>query len=136
MFGEIIVVNVRGMEVNKVGVVYVGRACNGWIGSALGNKFYMKNEGERDNVIKQYRVWLWKVIEGGKGVEFDAFKQLVERYENGESLVLGCWCAPKPCHAQVLKSAIEWYAMRLIKAVCNKVLVGVETSSVDWDESM
>lgn len=135
MFGSIKVVNVRGMRPNTEGIVYVGRHGCGWDANALGNPFYMSDESKRELVISKYRAFLWNSIKNAKGARFDAFKQLVERYMNGEDLVLGCWCAPLACHADVLKSAIEWYAMRSINAKLEqaKVFEGVVETVVEDD---
>ena len=119
MFGSVKVINVSGMVSNVEGVVYIGRACNKWIASPLGNPY----RGERAQAIAQYRKLLWGAIKAGKGAMYDAFIELVKRYEQGEELVLGCWCAPLACHGDVLKGGIEWYAMRDINAKIEKAKV-------------
>lgn len=65
--------------------VYVGRP------SKWGNPFSLPNETQRDWVIHLYREYLQKhpdLVEAAK------------RELRGRDLV--CWCAPKPCHADVL----------------------------------
>ena len=65
-----------------------------------GNPFRMNGESERASVILAYRGWLWtQVREGRIGLE-----QLAGLA--GKSLA--CWCAPKPCHGQVLAAAAQW----------------------------
>jgi Domain of unknown function (DUF4326) len=32
--------------------------------------------------------------------------RLVQRYRADGQLVLGCWCAPLPCHADVVREAV------------------------------
>jgi len=73
--------------------VYIGRPGN-W-----GNPFSMKDEGDRDLVIERYRAWLDKMIESG-GINKDAIISL-------RGKTLGCWCAPKPCHGDVLLEVAE-----------------------------
>jgi hypothetical protein len=99
--------------------------------SVLGNPFWMRNESEREAVIQAYRVWLFNMIEGRDcthaialrfGVTVSStysrstceqvkqvFFQLVEDFKLGKPLVIGCWCKPKDCHLDVVKSAIEYY---------------------------
>ena len=62
--------------------VYVGRP------SKWGNPFKIGRDGSREEVIVKYRTWLLEDHQL-------PFKQL-----KGKDLV--CWCAPLPCHADVL----------------------------------
>lgn len=63
--------------------VYVGRPTK-W-----GNPFVIGQDGTREEVIEKYRVYI-----------------LTERWFNGIEELRGkdlvCWCAPKPCHADIL----------------------------------
>jgi len=65
--------------------VYVGRP------SPFGNPFVIGRDGDRGTVIRKYRAWLL------------AQPALVERSRRElAGKVLGCWCAPSPCHGDVL----------------------------------
>ena len=65
--------------------VYVGRP------SPFGNPFVIGRDGDRETVIRKYRAWLV------------AQPALVERVRRElANKVLGCWCAPAPCHGDVL----------------------------------
>lgn len=66
--------------------VYVGRGR----GSRWGNPFKSPRDGSRDDVIAKYERWLV-----GQPELMAALPEL-------RGKVLGCWCAPKPCHADVL----------------------------------
>lgn len=64
---------------------YVGRP------SEWGNPFKLTNEGDRESVLAKYRAWLMKQT------------KLVERAKQQLKFqVLGCWCAPRACHGDVL----------------------------------
>lgn len=76
------VVNVRGG--NEDWDVYVGRP------SKWGNPFKPGRDGTREEVIQMYRKWLLL-----NPTLYVALREL-----KGKDL--GCWCAPKPCHADVL----------------------------------
>lgn len=76
--------------------VYIGRAssapdnvCAGSDG-CWGNPFKAGRDGTREQVIAKYEKWLLKQPE--------LMRQLPEL----RGKVLGCWCAPKPCHGDVL----------------------------------
>jgi hypothetical protein len=65
--------------------VYVGRP------TKFGNHFVVGEDGTRREVIKKYRDYLKK-----RPVLLSAIKKELK----GKDLV--CWCAPLPCHADVL----------------------------------
>lgn len=65
--------------------VYIGRP------SKWGNPFREGRDGNRQEVIAKYRNWLYKqpkLLEAAK-------RELTGK-------ILGCWCAPKACHGDVL----------------------------------
>ena len=74
--------------------VYIGR------GSKWGNPFVMRNEADRARVIEAYRKFLWQEIKAGR-ISKDELLAL-------DGKRLGCFCAPKPCHGDVIVAAIEW----------------------------
>lgn len=70
--------------------VYIGRP------SKWGNPFTIGKDGTREEVIEKYREWLKtqpQLIEAAK------------RELAGKDLV--CFCAPKPCHGDVLVEIVE-----------------------------
>lgn len=128
------VVNKKGL-ISELGWtdIYVGRP------GVLGNPFVMKSEADRDNVIAAYRKWLWENIKVYKGNdEFKKVcivlpEAIAKKYnvsvatarkfgspmhivfELEEILKLNkvrlvCWCSPDKCHADVIKSCLEWMA--------------------------
>lgn len=64
--------------------VYVGRP------SIWGNPFKTGVDGTREEVIEKYRTYLL------------TNKVLMNRLHEIRGKVLGCWCAPKTCHADVI----------------------------------
>lgn len=65
--------------------VYVGRPF------VWGNPFVVGRDGNREEVIDLYRAWLFER------------PWLIDRARRElRGKVLGCWCAPLPCHADVL----------------------------------
>ncbi len=91
-----IVVNKYKVDMSDPDIVYIGR------GSVFGNPFVMKNKSdeERTRVIEEYRHWLWVQIQQG-AITKEMLLELDEKR-------LACYCAPKPCHGDVIVKAIEW----------------------------
>jgi hypothetical protein len=72
--------------------VYVGRKHNSrkygaWPASKWGNKFIIGRHGTRDEEFEQYRAWIMQRLE--------LLPEL-----RGKDVI--CWCAPDPCHGDVL----------------------------------
>jgi hypothetical protein len=111
---------------------YVGRP------SALGNPFVVGRDGSRAEVIEKFRQWLWEIVRAGRAgryaglppvteeyvrtcqvrklVDDDGYRQAVweavedlrPRAARAETLNLLCYCKPLPCHADVIRSCLEW----------------------------
>jgi hypothetical protein len=69
--------------------VYIGRP------SKWGNPFVIGRDGDRDEVIRKYKEWILSQPE------------LLRDLKELEGKVLGCWCAPKKCHGDVLVELLE-----------------------------
>lgn len=70
--------------------VYIGRP------SKWGNPWQVGKDGTREQVVEKYRV----MLETSPVLVEEARKEL-------KGKTLGCWCAPKPCHGDVLIEFIE-----------------------------
>lgn len=79
--------------------VYIGRP------SKWGNPFEIGKHGTRKQVIQKYREWILQQPE--------LMKDILELHGK----VLGCWCAPLPCHGDVLEelSNREFNRQQLLK---------------------
>jgi len=79
--------------------VYIGRAVveYGIERSKWGNPFAMDNDSdaERARAINAYREWLV------------AQPELMQSLEELRGKRLGCWCAPKACHGDVLVQFLD-----------------------------
>ena len=61
-----------------------------------GNPFEMPHDGDRETVIRNY------------AEHFLPYKpSLLSRISDLQGKALACWCAPEPCHADVLRSKVE-----------------------------
>ena len=63
--------------------------------------------GSRAEVIERYRRHLWDRVRSG---DLD-----LEKLAALDGRDLACWCAPLPCHAEVLARAARWAAAELAK---------------------
>jgi hypothetical protein len=90
------VVNLKGHrgDPDYADVVYVGRTMHrgGWIlpASPLANPFRPGPDGSREEVMVKYREHLLRRPE------------LLDLIPGLQGQRLGCWCAPLPCHADIL----------------------------------
>jgi hypothetical protein len=65
--------------------VYIGRP------GPWGNPFVIYRDGNRKQTIRKYEKWLKKQPE------------LIKRAKKElKGKILGCWCAPKACHGDIL----------------------------------
>jgi uncharacterized protein DUF4326 len=64
-----------------------------------GNPFVIGRDGDRETVIAKYRTYLKAEIKAGNVTIADLAVLYGKR--------LGCWCAPLPCHGNILAEAAE-----------------------------
>jgi len=75
----------------------------------LGNRHVLHNSDNvtaRAAVIEAYRQDL-ESDKQSNGPMAQAIKEIAQRVKNGESIALACWCAPLPCHADLIKEAVQ-----------------------------
>lgn len=95
--------------------IYIGR------GSALGNPFDHKGSTHpqvkwrvrsREEAISSYKAWLMINLKEPHLRErhpniYRAINQLIVAHKRGEDINLVCYCAPLPCHGDVIKEIVE-----------------------------
>lgn len=79
--------------------VYIGR------GSPLGNPWPISPGFPRRAVIELYRGWLQTMIEIKNPKVIEALDEIALRASTG-GVDLVCFCAPSPCHGDVIKEII------------------------------
>ena len=80
--------------------IYVGRP------SPLGNPFPLLREAERAAVIRDYEDWLAEQLldpYSAASIELHRLAALARK----QDVCIVCWCAPKACHADIIKRTIE-----------------------------
>jgi hypothetical protein len=98
------VVNVR----TATAATYIGR------GSEWGNPYVIGKDGNRDQVIAKYELDIRAKLTARGGVATLTKRKL--RSLHGKTL--GCYCAPKKCHGDVLEYYSAW-------AVTNPVAINL-----------
>ena len=109
--GLITVVSVRGVRYRlaPTNLIYIGRnGRHGWPRSPLANPFKLATEADRAAVIERYKVWLWDKIKSLDDTVTAEIDHIAHRVKRGETVQLGCWCSPLPCHGDVVKAAVLW----------------------------
>ena len=87
--------------------VYAGRGFN----SPLGNPYRIGKDGDRNEVIQKFRQKLWDELQLAElGTVTPLVREVRELAVLSETndIHLFCWCAPEPCHCDVIKRCIEW----------------------------
>ncbi len=72
----------------------------------LGNPHKIESEADRDQVVEAFRKTLWAWMNQDSPYR-KSMVELLEAARKGP-IELSCHCAPKRCHAHVIKSALEW----------------------------
>ncbi len=69
----------------------------------LGNPFIMEYEEQRDGVIEKYREWFNNHLLIESPIIKEELERISKIYKKHGRLELFCWCAPKKCHAEVIR---------------------------------
>jgi len=102
------------MEITMIKVVhiklvpyaeYIGRETQDRPGSPLANPFKMRHENERDDVVAAYKAWLLDKLKTGDLPVRAELNRLYKLAKTGE-LLLGCYCAPKACHGDIIRQLL------------------------------
>jgi hypothetical protein len=66
------------------------------------NPFKIGKHGSRDDVLVLYEEYITEKI--------NEDSELLDELRNLNGKNLGCWCAPEPCHGDILKEIIQRYS--------------------------
>lgn len=96
------------MEIN---VTRVGRnAQNVGRPTALGNPFFMKDESMRDEVCDRYETWFKQKVANADPAVMNQLRALWTIGKRTGVVNLGCYCAPRRCHADTIARFLKNYA--------------------------
>lgn len=89
-------------------------------GSILGNPFTHKELGKtkaifrvnnRDEAIERYSIYFDQQYAHNK--EFKALvDEIYDKYKSGEEIYLECYCAPLPCHGEIIAEKLQQRLLR------------------------
>ena len=99
------VINVAGMPANSPGIWYCGRDWAGWKAGVLANRHHMKSEANRGEAAEKFDGDLFADIQR-QGPMYWELRAIQRKLEAGETVTLGCWCAPKVCHCDTIRKAV------------------------------
>jgi hypothetical protein len=81
--------------------------------SPLGNPFSHRPSrlpvtmvASRSEAIARYRAWLAERLTDPSSPQSREVERLLRLYRSAGSLALLCWCAPLPCHAEVVREVL------------------------------
>lgn len=99
------VINVAGMPANSPDIWYCGRQWAGWKAGVLANQHHMKSEANRGEAVDKFAADLFADIQR-QGPMYWELRAIQRKLEAGETVTLGCWCAPKVCHCDTIRKAV------------------------------
>lgn len=105
------IVNLRNYKLSKDEVlIKVDRS------TAVGNPYPMIHEGQRDEVCDDYKKYFYIIINtyrntdtkiDTKDLNFLKYIGYIVNTAKKHDVALGCWCAPRRCHAETIKEFVE-----------------------------
>ena len=76
--------------------IYIGRGTLTPVDTGIwGNPFKVGRDGTREEVVDKY--WKWVITQ----------PKILNLLPTLKGKRLGCWCAPKPCHGDILVELVE-----------------------------
>lgn len=106
MTSETLKVKIGDIKVGKIGQsipYYVPIRCDRK--TVLGNPFYMSHESQRIEVCNKFEDYLPTAYQTNPKVRSE-ITNIVLHVGAGLDVLLQCWCAPKRCHCDSIKSFV------------------------------
>lgn len=94
---------IKVTRVSEPGSTNVGRP------TPLGNPFPMKKESDRDLVCEQYEEWFDDKVTRQDPLVMNELRRLFVIGRSQGHLKLGCYCAPRRCHADTIAKFLKNY---------------------------
>lgn len=73
--------------------------------SPLANPYPLRSEAARGTTLQNYAAWLSARFHPGTP-QWDALLEILRASLGPRGVALGCWCAPLPCHGDVIRAAV------------------------------
>ena len=81
--------------------------------SPLGNPFYMATEAMRDEVCIKFAAWMKDQLGSDKSNPFVVRLREVYKISQERDVHLTCWCAPRRCHCDTIKSFLDGHLNKI-----------------------
>ena len=75
--------------------------------SPLANPYTVKRESDRENALAQYKDWLIGRILDPMSDQYELLDEITEFLRKNYEVTLGCFCAPKRCHCEVVANNLN-----------------------------
>lgn len=92
----------KNVYIGRAGVVFVDGVRFPLTASLFANPFKIGKDGTREEVLTKYREYMTARLEDSD--------ELVDQLLTLRGKNLGCWCAPEPCHGNVLVELMELFS--------------------------
>ena len=89
----------NNVYIGRAGIVFIDKQRFPKQSSNFANPFKIGKDGTRDEVIEKYKTYITNKLNDNEELQ----KELI----NLEGKTLGCWCAPEPCHGDILLELIK-----------------------------
>ena len=93
-------INIRNRKQYKDKGEYIGRP------TVLGNPFAVTKTQPRKIAIERYSIWLNDALKHDYPPVLEELDRLFSILIKEQSLTLLCWCAPEPCHGDIIKEVL------------------------------
>jgi|SRR4028118_111974 hypothetical protein len=107
-------VNVKNTILTQ-NTIYIGRANKTYNlpASPLANPYVICKDGQREEVVQKYRVWLHEQVKEGlsgkKNSAWEELKALKKQAKTNGFLRLACWCKEdEKCHGDIVINCLNW----------------------------
>lgn len=91
----------NNVYVGRAGVVFIEKERFPKRQSIFANPFKIGKHGNREELLEKYRKYITEKLDNDKSLQEELLKL------KGKNL--GCWCAPEPCHSNILLELIDIY---------------------------
>lgn len=89
----------ENVYIGRGGVVFIEKERFPKRGSKFLNPFKIGRDGNRDEVLQKYKIYICDKLKEDK--------KLMDELNKMKGKKIGCWCCPEKCHGDILVEIIE-----------------------------
>lgn len=95
----------NNVYIGRKGVVFINGIRYPAENSIWANPYKLKDEADREDVLESYECYIREKLENDP--------RLLNKLLALDGKTLGCWCAPKQCHGDVLVRLVKEYKSKI-----------------------